>query len=101
MAPVCIGIERQHHLFEERLQRGLKLAVPLAGIVKPVSVNIRRDSFATHLLQSGTDICTLQELLGRSDVGTTMIYTYVLKVAAGGIASPLDALAAQHKLLLN
>ena len=96
MAPVCSGIERQHHLFEERLQRALKLAVPLAGIVKPVSVNIRRDSFATHLLQSGTDICTVQELQAHSDVGTTMIYTYVLKVAAGGIASPLDALAAQH-----
>ena len=83
-------------MFEERLQRGLKLAVPLAGIIKPVSVNIRRDSFATHLLQSGTDICTVQELLGRSDVGTTMIYKQVLKVAAGGISSPLDALATQH-----
>ena len=63
---------------------------------KPVSVDTPRDSFATHLLQSGTDIYTVQELLGRNDVGTTMIYTYVLKVAAGGIASPLDALAAQH-----
>ena len=96
MVPVCSGIERRHHLFEERLQRGLKLAVPLAGIVKPVSVNIRRDSFATHLLQSGTDICTVQELLGRSNVGTTMIYTYVLKVAAGGISSPLETLAALY-----
>ena len=96
MAPVCIGIDRRHHLFKERLQRGLKLVVPLAGIIKPVSVDIRRDSFATHLLQSATDICTVQELLGHSDVGTTMIYTYVLKVAAGGIASPLDALASQH-----
>ena len=96
MVPVCSGIERRHHLFEERLQRGLKLALPLAGIVKPVSVDTLRDSFATHLLQSGTDICTVQELLGRSDVGTTMIYSHVLKIAAGGIAGPLDALAAQH-----
>ena len=80
-------------MFEERLQRALKLAVSLAGIVKPVSVHTLRHSFATHLLQSGTDIRTLQELLGHSDVSTTMIYTHVLKAAAGGTSSPLDALA--------
>jgi site-specific recombinase XerD len=77
------GIVRRHHLFEERLQRAIKLAAPLAGIVKPVSVDTLRHSFATHLL------------MGHSDVSTTMIYTHVLKVAAGGTASSLDALATQ------
>ena len=66
----------------------------MAGIHEAVSVHTLRNSSATHLLQAGTDIRSVQESLGHSDVSTTMIYTHVLKVAAGGTASPLDALAA-------
>jgi site-specific recombinase XerD len=70
----------------------LKQACTQAGIAKPKTVNTLRHPFATHWLQSGTTIRTVQELLGHSDVSTTMMDTHVLKVAAGGTASPLDAL---------
>ena len=88
------GIERRHHTHEQALQRAIKRAVALAGIAKPATTHTLRHSFATHLLEAGYDIRTVQELLGHSDVSTTMIYTHVLNRGGRGVASPLDRLAA-------
>jgi site-specific recombinase XerD len=74
------------------LIRGVKQAARTAGIVKHVSCHTLRHSFATHLLEGGYDIRTVQELLGHSDVSTTMVYTHVLNKGAGGVKSPLDRL---------
>ena len=84
------GVVRRHHLYENYVTRGVKRAARMAGIVKPVSCHTLRHSFATHLLESGYDIRTVQELLGHADVSTTMIYTHVLNKGGRGVESPLE-----------
>ena len=85
-------IEGRHHLDPSMVQKAVKKAVQSAGLTKPAGCHTFRHSFATHLLERGQDIRTIQELLGHSDLNTTMIYTHVLKRGPMGVISPADLL---------
>ena len=86
------GAYRRHHLHERTVQRGCKKARKAAGIIKPATCHTLRHSFATHLLEQGYDIRTIQELLGHANIQTTMIYTHVVAQGGTGVKSPLDRL---------
>ncbi|MBL8334338.1 MAG: integron integrase [Rubrivivax sp.] len=86
------GELRRHHLSDDAFQRAFRRALAEAGVLKPATPHTLRHSFATHLLQAGYDIRTVQELLGHADVGTTMIYTHVLRMGGHAVQSPLDRL---------
>jgi len=86
------AVVRRHHLYDETFQRAFKRAILAVGIDKPATPHTLRHCFATHLLQDGYDIRTVQDLLGHADVSTTTIYTHVLKLGGGAVRSPLDRL---------
>ena len=90
--PRC-GVMRRHHIHDCAIQMAVKSAAVKSGLTKRVTSHTLRHSFATHLLQSGADIRTVQELLGHADVATTMIYTHTAGLGGQGTSSPLDGIS--------
>ena len=90
MVDPATGKKRRHHILDGSFQNSIRLAAQLAGIAKRVTPHVLRHSFATHLLESGTDIRTVQDLLGHDSFETTQIYTHVMQKPGLGVRSPLD-----------
>ncbi len=95
------GVRRRHHLYEDSVQRRMKTALLRAGIERRASCHTLRHCFATHLLERGYDIRTVQELLGHKDVTTTQLYTHVMRKGASGVTSPVDPPAARGSAELD
>lgn len=95
------GVIRRHHFFPDTIGRAVKRATLAARIIKPVSCHTLRHSFATHLLERGSDIRTVQELLGHASVETTMIYTHVMNKGVRGVMSPFDRLGGIRRDILS
>ena len=88
----CSGVTRRHHVAPSVINKAIKVAVRRAGLTKAISAHTFRHAFATHLLQRGTDIRTIHQLLGHTAVATTMIATHVVQQGGQGVPSPLDDL---------
>jgi site-specific recombinase XerD len=97
---LCSGITRRHHVAPSVINTAIKVAVRRAGLTQTICAHTVRHAFATHLCQRGTDICTIQHLLGHNDLATTMVHIHILQQGGQGIPSPMDDLSVWRSCLV-